>query len=479
MKRIALAIAVAGLLVTPALAQNGTGYYTGYDSNAYGSPPYAGFDPCVTWPGLITGRSLYGGPWYESYGVGAATNGGPWAGASNGGDLDEDTLNQIGKWGVTTAIRGDGDWQIKCSGQYNGSWTGKGLVAGWPDGRAYQDEPMKAPAGGVADGAGCEPVDRPLSFNSFLVQTPVSDPNLFHTHAMGNRDNMNNYNPMVIASGKALKHVAGGNHSGWPFKGPVENAAMVAAGWSAVNDANLYITSYGGHFPDETDSDPWGNQGYSNVIFTASTPLLIPWDSLIRVETQLSVSNADGQGLNYSDAGADWSASPTVDSSTWKAYTLSTAVGDAGTLIGTVTGGPKNYDRQSAAGDSLLTQTDITQWHKRDQAMDYDADATAEACVDGLILDSFQQWNLNRPTGSADFNLDYSVGLGDLGILAGNYNSQNAFRQTGDADLDGDCDLGDLGILAGQYGTAYSAVPEPMTMILLGLGGLVAIRRRK
>lgn len=44
--------------------------------------------------------------------------------------------------------------------------------------------------------------------------------------------------------------------------------------------------------------------------------------------------------------------------------------------------------------------------------------------------------------------------------------------------------VGDLGILAGQWGWsrpvgAASAVPEPMSLVVLGLAGLMLPRRRK
>ena len=54
----------------------------------------------------------------------------------------------------------------------------------------------------------------------------------------------------------------------------------------------------------------------------------------------------------------------------------------------------------------------------------------------------------------------------------------------GDANADGGVNVTDLGILSNHYGQIGAAgatgasVPEPMTLAVLGLGGLLALRRR-
>jgi hypothetical protein len=57
---------------------------------------------------------------------------------------------------------------------------------------------------------------------------------------------------------------------------------------------------------------------------------------------------------------------------------------------------------------------------------------------------------------SGDANLDGSVDVGDLGILAANYGGTGKSWNQGDFNNDGLVDVGDLGILAAHYGTSAS-----------------------
>jgi len=84
-----------------------------------------------------------------------------------------------------------------------------------------------------------------------------------------------------------------------------------------------------------------------------------------------------------------------------------------------------------------------------------------------------------------DANADHKVSIGDLSIMAGNWN-QCGFTN-GYADADFNCDgcvkIGDLSIMAGTWGWELPgggvAIPEPATLSLLCLGGLAVIRRRR
>jgi hypothetical protein len=89
-----------------------------------------------------------------------------------------------------------------------------------------------------------------------------------------------------------------------------------------------------------------------------------------------------------------------------------------------------------------------------------------------------------------DANINGSVNVGDLGILALNWNDTGKTWATGDFTGDGIVNVGDLGVLAanwgwerptspGAMGEGSTAIPEPATLSLLALGGLAMLRRRR
>jgi len=89
-----------------------------------------------------------------------------------------------------------------------------------------------------------------------------------------------------------------------------------------------------------------------------------------------------------------------------------------------------------------------------------------------------------------DANGDHKVSIGDLSIMAGNWNQTGFTGGYADADFnepeDGEVSIGDLSIMAGNWGwehpdywPAPAPIPEPATLSLLCLGGLALIRRKK
>jgi PEP-CTERM motif-containing protein len=78
-----------------------------------------------------------------------------------------------------------------------------------------------------------------------------------------------------------------------------------------------------------------------------------------------------------------------------------------------------------------------------------------------------------------DANGDGVVSDADYTIWADNYGASGATFAMGDFNGDGEVSDADYTIWADNYGTGGGAVPEPATMSLIALGGLVALRRRK
>jgi uncharacterized lipoprotein YddW (UPF0748 family) len=106
---------------------------------------------------------------------------------------------------------------------------------------------------------------------------------------------------------------------------------------------------------------------------------------------------------------------------------------------------------------------------------------------------------LVRLTWLGDANLDGRVDIADLGILAANWQQSGRFWHHGDFSYTGTVDIADLGILAGNWQAGVSGgssmsfaealamfdvfdgvvVPEPACLSLLGIAGLLSLRRAR
>ena len=96
---------------------------------------------------------------------------------------------------------------------------------------------------------------------------------------------------------------------------------------------------------------------------------------------------------------------------------------------------------------------------------------------DGSVADGDHE---GEGTYRGDFNLDGTVNGTDLSIQAGNF----GYSPRGYADGNANCDWlvngTDLSILAANFGNvATTAVPEPLTIGLLSVCGLVLLKRRE
>ncbi|MFO0897426.1 MAG: PEP-CTERM sorting domain-containing protein [Pirellulales bacterium] len=78
-----------------------------------------------------------------------------------------------------------------------------------------------------------------------------------------------------------------------------------------------------------------------------------------------------------------------------------------------------------------------------------------------------------------DANLDEAVDLTDFGILKANFGSGKT-RAQGDFDGNGKVDLTDFGVLKDNFGKGVATpVPEPTTLLLAALGGVVLLVNRR
>jgi hypothetical protein len=132
---------------------------------------------------------------------------------------------------------------------------------------------------------------------------------------------------------------------------------------------------------------------------------------------------------------------------------------DVDVLCANIGGDPATFD---VDGDGDVDEDDMT-FHVENY-LEYDSDG--DGTVDGA------------GTFRGDFNTDGSVNGTDLSIMSGSFGGAAGFA-SGNANCDATVNGTDLSILSGVFGNvATAAIPEPVTMTLLSLGGVTLLRRR-
>jgi hypothetical protein len=134
--------------------------------------------------------------------------------------------------------------------------------------------------------------------------------------------------------------------------------------------------------------------------------------------------------------------------------------------------------------DGLLYELSAEDIDQLQQAVQYGSlDVLDDLNGDGAVSEADVLYLLTDllNTRQGDANLDQSVDVGDLGILAANFGSAADSWANADFNADGAVDVGDLGILAANFGlpTSLTTVPEPAAALLLPLAGLLVFSKHR
>jgi len=159
---------------------------------------------------------------------------------------------------------------------------------------------------------------------------------------------------------------------------------------------------------------------------------------------------------------------------------------DAGTAVGPAPGWTPGGDFDGD-GDIDADDVDILCANMGGDPGAYDVDGNGVVDEDDMIyhITNLVEYDTDGDgtadgTGSyrGDFNLDGVVNATDLQIMKAGFGLSGVGYAAGNANCDVVVNATDLQILKANFGLAASAVPEPITLGLLSLGGVALLRRR-
>ena len=138
----------------------------------------------------------------------------------------------------------------------------------------------------------------------------------------------------------------------------------------------------------------------------------------------------------------------------------------------------------TSKSDSLYASTEFLDSYNTITGRYFNISVVDDGATKSLLLTAIKAAG-GAPPHPGDANNDGFVDVGDLGILAFNWcQSPRAWAQGNFTTPDTVVDVGDLGVLAfnwGWIGTPAGAdsVPEPVSLAVLAIGGLLIARRRR
>ena len=158
---------------------------------------------------------------------------------------------------------------------------------------------------------------------------------------------------------------------------------------------------------------------------------------------------------------------------------------DTGTIVGPSSGAsfdPGDFDEDGDVDDDDI---DILCANMGGDVGTYDMDGDLDVDEDDMIfhvenLVELQDGSGRVGTKRGDMNLDGFVNATDLAIMQPTFGLSGQLYANGDLNCDGVVNGTDLAILASNIGFAAptGAVPEPITLSLLGVGALALLRRK-
>ena len=101
-----------------------------------------------------------------------------------------------------------------------------------------------------------------------------------------------------------------------------------------------------------------------------------------------------------------------------------------------------------------------------------------EIFVTEFSQDTGEVPKVSHPLIPGDANFDGTVDLQDFGILKTNFGGPGGWAE-GDFNADDTVDLQDFGLLKANFGAGETAVPEPMTLMLLAGGAFLTLLRTR